>query len=275
MKAKGMIDSGLDSAKIWRTGWTTGRLFPWRAVMITSERSQELILNTPSTRATPIPERWSHRPIATISASPTLPARRLPLYASFWSEGVHLSSTLTLRSLTRDSGKLTLYDAGPRCKISRYWVCRRYLPPSDPTDEESISPDFSLLPVNALLILLQFIRIELLDDLGKHCGPPYELEGWGPGLLIFESRDPADLDASHCRWVADSRAFPARFPEHTPIEPNLPLLWADCETTEEDDGERNIVQRILRAFLPDGERQAPIVLASTVLDDMFSSSRYS
>ena len=174
-----------------------------------------------------------------------------------------------------------LFDVGPKCTISRYFVCRRHLPPAEVSPglyTNDISPDISRISHQTLLLPLGFIRLELIDCLGKHSAKRYELENFGPGLLVFEYKDTDQLQTPHGRWVGDSRDFSSTITVHATFRPTLPLEWADCEVTEEDDGERNIIQRILREFRhseqSNGGRRSPLIRAETVLRNMYANSAF-
>ena len=175
-----------------------------------------------------------------------------------------------------------LLDVGPKCTISRYFVCRRHLPSSEVSAglyTNDISPDISRISHQTLLLPLAFLRMELIDCLGKHSARKYDLENFGPGLLVFESGDPNQLQAPHGRWVADSRDFSSTIRVHATFQPELPFVWADCDVTESDDGERNVVRRILREFglhseQSNGERRSPLIRAETVFRNMYATSPF-
>ena len=173
--------------------------------------------------------------------------------------------------LTVLSGEVDLVDAGNRCRIARFFAYRRY-----PTTRHTSKPNMSQLSGMTPLIPLEFIRIKAASTRAHITGHPYNLEGWGLGLLVCDRNNPDDQRVGRGRQIVDSRDMPGKIGGQAALEPNEGgIVWEDCDTNEHDHDPRNIAQVIARCFQGSSQRHSPTILASIIHADMVQTSDYS
>ena len=169
------------------------------------------------------------------------------------------------------SGRGVIADAGLCCETSRYFICRRRLPASEPTKGTALA-NISCLSGTTLLMLIKFVQIKTACTVAKVSVTEYRVKDWGPGLLVCDPWPQRDLETPHSRYVADSRDF-SDIKMSAWFDPNPPTVWEDLEANEVEEDERNIVQQIFRIFQPNNGRPPPVVLAASVFREMQTLSR--
>ena len=132
--------------------------------------------------------------------------------------------------------------------------------------------NITCLSRTTLMMPIRFVQIKTTCLTAKRCPAAFDAQRWGPGLLVFDSSDPLDLNKPHGRYVADSRDF-SKWTVHASIRPNPPVVWEDLQANEVEGDERNVVQRIFQIFKSDCGRPRTLVTAASIFQEMHKGSR--